>query len=166
MKYVTVGILALQKVAIFEYNVQMMMMMVVFIMKKHPASSQKTCWKWEHYGGFLGYILIGSSLEEVFWKWYWVNLSTFKYLYNLLGPVLKKKIHLRDSILVEYRVAIILYRLGSGNILIMIANLFELRESTTSEIVRGCCKAIRVLKKWLVFKKPSLEWMKKIAIKF
>ena len=34
MKYVIVGILALQKVAIFEHNVQMMMI-AVFLMEKH-----------------------------------------------------------------------------------------------------------------------------------
>ena len=47
----------------------------------------------------------------------------------------KKNTHLRDSILVECRVVIILYRLGSGNTLIMIADLFGLGESTTSIIV-------------------------------
>ena len=52
MQYVIVGILALQKVAIFGYNIQMMMI-VVFLMEKHWASSQRTCWKWQHYGGFL-----------------------------------------------------------------------------------------------------------------
>ena len=45
MKYVIVGILALQKVAIFEHNVQMMMV-AVFLMERGWASSQRTCWKW------------------------------------------------------------------------------------------------------------------------
>ena len=86
---------------------------------------------------------------------------------NLLGPVLEKKnTHLRDSILVECRVAIILYLLGSSNTLIMIADLFKLGESKTSIIVRKCCKAIRILLKTLVFNKPTLVWMKKIATKF
>ena len=44
MKYVIVSILALQRVVIFEYNVQMMMI-AVFLMEKHWASSQRTCWK-------------------------------------------------------------------------------------------------------------------------
>ena len=42
IKYVIVDILALQKVVIFEHNVQMIMI-VVFLMKKHRASSQRTC---------------------------------------------------------------------------------------------------------------------------
>ena len=42
MKYVIMGILALQKVAIFEHNVQMMMI-AVFLMEKRRASSQRIC---------------------------------------------------------------------------------------------------------------------------
>ena len=67
---------------------------------------------------FLDCTLLGSSSEEVFRKRCRVNLSTFKYLCNLLGPVLgKKNTHLKDSISVECRVAITLYRLGRGNTL-------------------------------------------------
>ena len=43
MKYVIVSILALQKVAIFEHNVQIMI--AIFLMEKYQASSQRTCWK-------------------------------------------------------------------------------------------------------------------------
>ena len=97
-------------------------------------------------------ILLGSGLEEVFQKRCRINLSTFKYLYNLLGPVLgKNNTYFRDSISVECKVAITLYCLGSGNTLIMIANLFGIGESTTSIIVRECCEAIRILFKPLVF---------------
>ena len=166
MKYVIVGIFALQKVAIFEHNVQMMMI-AVFLMEKHPASSQRTYWQWQHYGGFLDCTLLESGSEEVFRKQCWVNLSTFKYLCNLLGPVLEKKnTHLRDNILVEYRVAITLYRLGSGNTLIMIIDLFGLGENTPSIIVRECCETIRILLTRLVLKRPTLIWMKKIATEF
>ena len=101
MKYVIVGILALQKVAIFEHNVQIMMI-AVFLMKKHRASSQRTCWKWQHYEGFLNCTLLGSGSEEIFQKRCRVNLSTFKNLCNLLRSVLgKKNTHLRDSVLVD-----------------------------------------------------------------
>ena len=143
MKYIIVGILALQKVAIFEHNVQMMMI-AVFLIEKHRASSQDCN-------------LLRSSSEEVFQKRCWINLFTFKYLCNLLEPILEKKnTHLRDSILVEGRVAIALYCLGSGNTLIMIVDLFGLRESTTSKIMRECCEAIRILLKLLILKKPTL----------
>ena len=102
-------------------------------------------------------ILLGSGSEEVFRKQCRENLSTFKYLCNFLGPILgKKNTHLRDSILVECRVVIILYHLGSGNTLIRIADLFGLGESITSIIVKECCEAIRILLKPLVIKKTTL----------
>ena len=146
------GILTLQKVAIFEQYVQMVMI-AIFLIEKHRASSQRICWKWQCYKGSLDCTLLRSSLEEVFRKRCQINLSTFKYLCNLLGPILKKKnTHLRDSILVECRVAITLYRLGRGNTLIIIADLFGLEESTTSKTVRECCEAIRILLKPLVLK--------------
>ena len=86
---------------------------------------------------------------------------------NLLRLVLgKKNTYLRDSILVEYRVAIIVYHLESDNTLIMIVDLFGLGGSTTSKIVRKCCEAIRILLKRLVFKKSILVWMKKVAAEF
>ena len=65
-----------------------------------------------------------------------MNLLTFKYLCNLLRLVWKKKdTHLSDSILVEYRVTIILCCLESGNTLIIVAKLFGLRENTISKIM-------------------------------
>jgi hypothetical protein len=67
---------------------------------------------------------------------------------------------------VEYRVAVILSRLGTGNTLMMVGDLFGLGLSTTSEIVRKCCKAIRIHLKPLVFKKPTLAQMKQIASEF
>ena len=78
----------------------------------------------------------------------------------------KRNAHFRVSISVECRVAITLYRLGSDNTLIMIADLFGLGENTTSIIVTECCESIKILLKPLVFKKPILVWMKKIATKF
>ena len=66
----------------------------------------------------------------------------------------------------ECRVAISLYRLGSGNTLILIVDLFGLEESTTSKIVKKCCEAIRILLKPLIFKKLALVWMKKIVAEF
>ena len=103
---------------------------------------------------FFGLHSIGIQFGRGISKAMSGKLSTFKYLCNLL--LRKKNTHLRDSILVKCRVAITLYCLGSDNTLIMIANLFGLGESTTSKIVRECCKVIRVLLKPLVFKKPIL----------
>ena len=47
MKFIIMSILIMQKVAIFEHNIQMFMM-AVFIMGKYQANFQRMYWKWEH----------------------------------------------------------------------------------------------------------------------
>jgi len=115
MKYVIVGILALQKVAIFEQKVHMMMM-AVYIAQGWRVNSQRRCWKFQRYGGFLEQMLLGSYSNGDFQKRMRVSTSTFQYLSTLLGLVLKKKdTHFRESISMECRIAIILSRLASRN---------------------------------------------------
>ena len=56
-----------------------------------------------------------------------MSASTFKYLCNLLRPFLKKEdTLLRQTILMECRVATTLYQLGSRNTLMMIGDFFGL----------------------------------------
>ena len=154
MKYVIVDILALQKLAIFEQNVQMMMMAVFIIGGgQRRVISQRSCWQFERHGGFMEHTLFGSFSEVQFQRRMRVRISTFKYLCALLGPVLRKKdTRIRDSISVETRVAVTISRLGTGNTLVMIADLFKIGVSTASEIVRECCEAIRIHLRPLVFK--------------
>jgi hypothetical protein len=64
MKYVIVGILALQKPAVFHHSVEMMMMAVV----GWWVNSQRACWQREQYGVFLECTLLGSYLDDNFWK--------------------------------------------------------------------------------------------------
>ena len=78
----------------------------------------------------------------------------------------KNDTYLRDSISMECRVAITFYRLGRDNSLIIVADLSGLGKNTTLEIIKECCEAIGILLKPLVFKKPSLAWMKKITVQF
>jgi len=86
-----------------------------------------------------------------------MSTSTFQYLCSLLGPVLKKKdTHLRESIIMERRIAIIFSRLATDNSLQMVGDLFGVGLSTTSIIVRECCEAIRIHLRPLVFKKSTL----------
>ena len=76
MKYVIVGILALQKIAIFEQNAQMMMM-AVFIAQGRRVTFQRKCWQFQRYRGFLQDTLMGSFLDREFWKQMRVSTSTF-----------------------------------------------------------------------------------------
>ncbi len=65
MKYVIVGILVLQKLAIFQYNVQMMMK-AVFNTQGRRVDFGRSCWRFERYGGFLEQTLMGSFPERDF----------------------------------------------------------------------------------------------------
>jgi len=71
--------------------------------------------------------------------------------------------HFRESISIERKIAITLSRLAIGNSLQMTGDLFGVGLSTSSIIVRECCKVIRIPLKALVFKKPIIIWMKQIV---
>ena len=108
--------------------------------------------------------LVGSFSEREFKRRIRVSKFTFKYLCTLLGPVLKKKdTHLRENISVECKVAVTLSRLATGYSLRMIGDIYGIRLSTTSKIMRECCEAIRIQLRPLVFPKPTLVRMKDIA---
>ena len=65
IKYVIVGILALQKFAIFQQNAQMMIM-AVFIAQGRRVNSRRQCWQFQRYGGFLDQTLMGSFSDGDF----------------------------------------------------------------------------------------------------
>jgi hypothetical protein len=166
MKYVIMDILALHKLAIFQHNAEMVMV-VAFIAGGLRKNSQRICWQKERYRGFLERTLLGSYLELGFWKRSRMNVPTFKYLCTVLGPVFKKEnTKMKESISIECRIAVTLSRLGTNNTLMMVGELFKLGLSTTSEIIRECCKAIGSHLKPLVIKKPTLTRMKQIASEF
>ena len=52
VRYVIVGILALQKLAIFQQYVQMMMISV-FITQGRRVDFRRSCWRFQRYGGFV-----------------------------------------------------------------------------------------------------------------
>jgi hypothetical protein len=81
---------------------------------------------------------LGSYSELDFKRWLRVNVFTFKYLCILLGLLFKKEdTKMRASILVECRIVVVFFRLGTGNTLMMVVgDLFWLGLSTTSKIVR------------------------------
>ena len=65
MKYVIVGILGFQKLAIFQQNVQMMVM-AVFITQRRRVDFGRSCWCFQRYRGFLEQTLMGSFPERKF----------------------------------------------------------------------------------------------------
>jgi ATP sulfurylase len=59
------GHLALQKLAIFQYNAEMVMV-VVFIIRKCRVNSRRICWQNEQYGVFLEYTLLDHIWSLIF----------------------------------------------------------------------------------------------------
>ena len=69
---------------------------------------------------------------------------TFKFLYERLNIYLKKEnTHVRIIVLVYEKVAMSLHRLGSGDILQNIGDLFRVQNNTLSKTVLEFCRAIR-----------------------
>jgi hypothetical protein len=138
-----------------------MVLVEVFIVGGHKKNAQRISWQKERYRGFWGCILLRSYLELDFRKQLKMSVPIFKHLCTILELVLKKEdTKMRASISVEYEIAIILSCLRTGNTLMMVGDLYELSLSTTPEIVRECCKAIRIHLKPLVIKRPTLVQMK------
>ena len=105
----------------------------------------------------MDHTLFGSFLEVEFRKRMRVGPKTFKYLCTLFGHVLKKNdTRMRDGISVEKRVAVTLSQLATGNLLIMIAELYGIGVGTTSTIVRECCEAIKIHLRPLVFQETNI----------
>jgi len=108
IKYVIVGILTLQKLAIFQLNVHMMMM-AIYIAQGRRVNYQRRCWKFQRYRGFLEQTFMGSYSDGDFRKQMRVNTSTFQSLCTLSRLLLKKKdTHFRESISMERMIAITL----------------------------------------------------------
>ena len=72
--------------------------------------------------------------------------NTFKFLCERLGPYTR----MRETILVESIIAMSLQRLGTGNTLCNVGEVYGVAESIISEIVRIFCKLVRVICKGLL----------------
>jgi hypothetical protein len=99
IKYVIMGILALQKFVIFQQNVQMIMM-AVFIIQRRRVDFGRSCWRFQIYRRYLEQTFIRIFPEKGFKRGLTVNKYTFKYLCILLEPILKEKIHISERVLV------------------------------------------------------------------
>ena len=96
-----------------------------------------------------------------------VNKESFFFLCQFLEPHIKKKnTQMTKSIDVQTRVAVTLSRLATGNTLSMIGDLYGIAQSTTSIIVRECCKAIKKHLLPRVIEKLSPQNMKTRAAEF
>ena len=106
---------------------------------------QRGVWSIEKNQGFFDMHLMGSYTKAMFKEKAKVSHATFQYLYEELCLFLMKKdTRFRSVVSVERRVAISLVRLGSGNGLQIIGDLFGVAECTVSQIVREFYSLVRI----------------------
>jgi hypothetical protein len=89
--------------------------------------------------------LLGSFTEKMFKERTCVSHATFRFLYEKLGPFLQKQqTHFRRPIFVEERVAMSLARLGTGDGLRMVGEVYRIAKCTILGIVKEFCKMVRL----------------------
>lgn len=105
---------------------------------------ERTIWSHVRQVGFTDRLLLGSFTEKMFKQRTRVCHGTFRFLCEKLGPFLgKKSTPMRAAISVETRIAVSLCRLGTGNGLLLVGEVFGIANSTASCIVREFCKVVR-----------------------
>ena len=82
-------------------------------------------WSFERQSGFEDWNLLGSFMEKMFKEMTCVFYATFRFLCEKLGQFFKKQqTHFRKPISVEERVAMSLARLGTGDRLRMVGEVY------------------------------------------
>jgi hypothetical protein len=110
------------------------------------SMGHEECSIWSHTRqvGFTDRFLLGSFTQRMFKQRTRVSHGTFRFLCEKLDPFLKKKdTHMRAAIFVETRIAVSLCRLGTGNGLLLVGEVYGIAECTASCIVREFCKVVR-----------------------
>jgi hypothetical protein len=92
---------------------------------------------------------------------------TFRFLCERLGPYLKKEdTRFRITVPVQERIAMSLHRLGSGDGLQTIGDLYGVHKSTLSIIVREFCRAVRKYLQSVFVQTPSESQFRVLASRF
>ena len=117
--------------------------------------------------GFVAQLLLGSWTEEEFRKRTRVTYTIIRFLCKRLGPYLKKEnTHFRVTMLVQERITMSLHRLGSGDGLQTISDLYGVHKTTLSIIVREFCRAVRKYLQPIFVQTPNKSQFKVLASKF
>ena len=128
---------------------------------------ERSIWSQERMYGFVERLLLGSWTEKEFRKRTRVSYITFRFLCERLGPYLKKEdTRFRVSVPVQERIAMSLHRLGSGDGLQSIGDLYGVHKSTLSKIVREFCRAVRKYLQPVLVQTPNESQFRVIASRF
>ena len=92
--------------------------------------SDRSVYVFERNVGFTDRLLLRSLTKKMFKQRTHVCHNIFKFLCERLGPYLQKKnTRMRETILVESKIAMSLQRLGTGNILCIVGKVYGMAES-------------------------------------
>jgi hypothetical protein len=128
---------------------------------------EHSIWSHARQVGFMDRFLLGSFIERMFKQRTRVNYGTFRFLCEKLGPFLKKKdTCTRATISVETRIAVSLCRLGTGNGLLLVGEVYGIAECTVSCIIREFCKVVRKHLIRILVQFPNESQFKVLASQF
>lgn len=128
---------------------------------------ERTVWSFERPSGFVDRYLLGSFTEKMFKERTRVSHATFRFLCEKLGPFFKKQhTNFRRPISVEERVAMSLARLGTGDGLRMVGEVYGVAECTISRIVREFCKMVRLHLQKIFIQVPNENKFRVLAKEF
>ena len=117
---------------------------ILSLVYENMGYRERSVWSQERMIGFVDRLLLGSWTENEFRKRTRVTHNTFRFLCERLGPYLNKKnTRFRVTVPVQDRIAMSLHRLGSGDGLQTIGDLYKVHKSTLSIVVREFCRAVR-----------------------
>jgi hypothetical protein len=162
LKYVVVSTMAIQKTIMYHHIISIVMMAYFLF-----GSKEMVVWKFDRPSGYVSQFLLRSYHAKMFKDRVRVSRLTFIYLCHLFGLLLSKKdTKLRFCISIEYRIALTLHRLATGDILHTHADLYGISKSSASIIVREVYEGIKSVFRPLIFFKPTLSRMKQITLEF
>src|SRR5665213_446391 len=140
---------------------------VLSLLYESMGHRERSIWSQERMYGFVDRLLLGSWTEKEFRKRTRVKYVTFRFLCERLGPYLKKEdTRFRVTVPVQERVAMSLHRLGSGDGLQSIGDLYGVHKSTLSKIVREFCRAVRKYLQHVFVQTPSESQFRVLAERF
>jgi hypothetical protein len=158
-------VITLQQVAIHQHNSTMMMMGALILGGDAPRL--RSIWMIERNRSFTFTQLLGSYTPLLFRQHTRLHRSIFHYLCSIVAPSLAREdTHLRESISLETRVAISLFRLSIGNTLQICGEVYGISRSSTSIIVREFCATIKKHLKPLVIRKQTESSLRAMAAEF
>jgi hypothetical protein len=129
---------------------------ILSVVYENIGCIERNIWNQEKMLGFVDQLLLGSWTKKKFKKRTRVTYTTFRFLCERLSPYLKKEdTRFRITVPVQERIAMLLHRLGSGDGLQTISDLYGVHKNILSIIVREFCRDVKKYLQPIFVQTPS-----------